>query len=197
MLLDDIFSSAKRADFGTLALIDIVSFLSVCAVCLIACISLRRLRSVGKRPFLHLVNAFAAVTLAVFSLRYSLSGAVFAAVAVWLTGYLVYGVLCALSHRKRSPQPPPVRVIAEREKAPVCPRPHTSPAHSAVRLEHALSITDRLLAANPGRGDRQELEKMRTALTLLKVKGSLSPDDGEALNEIFNALLKLMAKYNV
>ena len=40
-------------------------------------------------------------------------------------------------------------------------------------------------------------EKMKTALTVLKVKGVLSPEEGEALNEMFNALLKLMAKYDL
>ena len=70
-------------------------------------------------------------------------------------------------------------------------------ATSVVRLEHALSIADKLLLKNLGRGDRQELEKIKTALTVLKVKGILSAQEGEALNEMFNALLKLMAKYDL
>ena len=37
----------------------------------------------------------------------------------------------------------------------------------------------------------------RQALTVLKVKGILSAQEGEALNEMFNALLKLMAKYDL
>ena len=76
--------------------------------------------------------------------------------------------------------------------------PVTAPAaQSVVRLDHALSIADKLLLKTLGRGDRQELEKIKTSLTVLKVKGELTPQDGEALNEMFNALLKLMAKYDL
>ncbi|MGN0805829.1 MAG: hypothetical protein ACI4MC_02215, partial [Candidatus Coproplasma sp.] len=68
---------------------------------------------------------------------------------------------------------------------------------SGVRLDHALSIADKLLLKNLGRGDRQELEKIKTALTVLKVKGTLTAQEGENLNETFNTLLKLMAKYDL
>jgi hypothetical protein len=72
------------------------------------------------------------------------------------------------------------------------------PAATAdVRLDHALSITDRLLAKTLTKGDRGEVEKIRSYLSVLSIKGTLSPEEGEALNESFNTLLKLMAKYNL
>ncbi|MDE7076763.1 MAG: hypothetical protein K2O62_05530, partial [Clostridia bacterium] len=86
------------------------------------------------------------------------------------------------------------RQVRQPQSAPVTDAPA---AQSGVRLEHALSIADKLLLKNLGRGDRQELEKIKIALTVLKVKGVLSPQEGESLNEMFNALLKLMAKYDL
>lgn len=76
-------------------------------------------------------------------------------------------------------------------------QPDIPAAKSNVRLEHALSITEKLLLKSLGRGDRQELEKMRYTLNMLQAKGNLTPQEGEILNENFNALLKLMARYNV
>ena len=70
-------------------------------------------------------------------------------------------------------------------------------AKNNVRLEHAISVTDRLLQKNLGKGDRQELEKLKNTLAVLQMKGALSPAESEILNENFNALLKLMAKYDV
>ena len=70
-------------------------------------------------------------------------------------------------------------------------------AKSTVRLEHAISVTDRLLQKNLGKGDRQELEKLKNTLAVLQMKGTLTPSDSDILNDNFNALLKLMAKYNV
>ena len=108
--------------------------------------------------------------------------------------------MCALTPKTavKSPERPPVRVQEAPRPSPTAfAWPDVRPAQSAVRLEHALSIADKLLLKNLGRGDRQELEKMKTALTVLKVKGVLSPEEGEALNEMFNALLKLMAKYDL
>ena len=66
-----------------------------------------------------------------------------------------------------------------------------------MRLEHAVTVTDKLLAKNLGKGDRQELEKLKNTLAVLRVKGTLTPSEAEILNENFNTLLKLMAKYDV
>ena len=151
------------------------------------------------------VNAFAAVTLAVFLCEFSLEKSVAAAVAVWLAGFILYGVLRLFKVRgadvRESVQPPVSNVSVMQPRPPksaqtvqAVPRPAVN---SGVRLEHALSIADKLLMKNLGRGDRQELEKIKTALTVLKVKGVLSAQEGEALNDMFNALLKLMAKYDL
>ena len=60
-----------------------------------------------------------------------------------------------------------------------------------------MSVIDKLLLKNIGKGDRQELEKLKNTLTVLQMKGTLSPTESDILNDNFNALLKLMAKYNV
>ena len=70
-------------------------------------------------------------------------------------------------------------------------------AKNNVRLEHAASVTEKLLSKNLGKSDRQELEKLKNTLAVLRIKGTLSPAESEILNENFNTLLKLMAKYNV
>ena len=66
-----------------------------------------------------------------------------------------------------------------------------------MRTEHALSVTEKLLAKDLGRGDRQETERIKASLGFMQAKGDLSPEDNERLNDNFNTLLKLMAKYNV
>ncbi|MCD7729585.1 MAG: hypothetical protein LUI60_06715 [Clostridia bacterium] len=68
---------------------------------------------------------------------------------------------------------------------------------SNVRLDHAVSVTDKLLAKELGRGDRQEAERIKTFLSLMQIKPELSPEENDRLNDNFNTLLKLMAKYNV
>jgi len=186
--------------FDTLFLVISCSFGGIFLITLLGCALSRKIRFADKRAFFHLLNAFAAVTLALFCTRYSAPKSIAAAAIFWTVGYLLYGLLCALSRRPvkteervtaalpvASTQPP------VRQSAPVA----APAAQSVVRLDHALSIADKLLLKTLGRGDRQELEKMKTALTVLKVKGELTPQDGEALNETFNALLKLIANYDV
>ena len=70
-------------------------------------------------------------------------------------------------------------------------------AKSTVRLDHAVTVTDNLLRKNLGKGDRQELEKLKNTLVVLQMKGTLTPAESDILNDNFNALLKLMAKYNI
>ncbi|MDE6850841.1 MAG: hypothetical protein K2J54_05905, partial [Clostridia bacterium] len=193
------------ADFGLLAVIDLAAFGTVCVAALFGCVFSERLRARDKRVFLSVVNAFTAVTLAVFLTEFSLSQSVAVSAVLWCAGYLVYGALNLFRPKKRDNaadrsvplsnvpvmQPRPQRAVQPVQNAAV------PPVNSVVRLEHALSIADKLLMKNLGRGDRQELEKIKTALTVLKVKGVLSPQEGEALNDMFNALLKLMAKYDL
>ena len=60
-----------------------------------------------------------------------------------------------------------------------------------------MGVTDKLLSKNLSKSDRQELEKLKNTLAVLQIKGTLTPTEAEILNDNFNALLKLMAKYNV
>ena len=60
-----------------------------------------------------------------------------------------------------------------------------------------MTVTDKLLTKNLSKPDRQDLEKLKNTLAVLQIKGSLTPIEAEILNDNFNALLKLMAKYNV
>ena len=196
--IDGVFDRLEKVNFALLVTADLASFGGVCLVCIVACLASVRLRCAGKRPFFHLSNAFAAVTLALFCLRYDMPRAVLAAAVVWLVGYLVYGVLCAITPSKAPAEAlPPLKMATGQPLSSAYSPPKAPPAHTAVRLEHALSITEKLLAKNLGRGDRQELDKMKTALTLLRAKDALTPADGEALNEMFNTLLKLMARYDL
>ena len=204
-LLDYVLSFFSRVPFDTLLLSDVCAFGGIFALTVILCALSRKIRYADKRAFLHLLNAFSAVTLALLCTHYSAAQSIAFAAIFWCVGYLLYGLLCVLS-----------RPRAEREESAAKPVPALAPArafagspahavpptsvpavHSAVRLDHALSVADKLLLKALGRGDRQELEKIKTTLTVLKVKGELTVHDGEILNDTFNALLKLMAKYNV
>ncbi|MCM1439096.1 MAG: hypothetical protein NC131_07815 [Roseburia sp.] len=199
-----VLSQFGSADFGALALIDLAAFGVVCAAALLGCLFSEKLRARDKRAFLFMVNAFTALTLAVFLTEFPLSQSVAVAAVLWCAGYILYGILTLLKPKK----PVKTERIAPVSAVAAAPRPQrvtsqnvqSAPqpaANTVVRLEHALSIADKLLLKNLGRGDRQELEKIKTALTVLKVKGVLSPQEGEALNDMFNALLKLMAKYDL
>lgn len=202
----NVLAQLNNADFGLLIIIDLAAFGATVAAALVACLVSRKVRAHDKRSFIYAVNAFTALTLAICLTEFSLVQSVAASAVFWCAGYLIYGALSLFKVRKKRvavPQVAPVNTVSV--NAPVrSERPRqTAPAdvepasQSGVRLEHALSIADKLLMKNLGRGDRQELEKIKTALTVLKVKGVLSPQEGEALNEMFNALLKLMAKYDL
>ncbi len=194
-----------EANFGLLAVIDLAAFGVVCVAAFLGCACSERLRARDKRVFLSIVNAFTAVTLAVFLTEFSLAQSIAVSAVLWCAGYLFYGVLTLFRPKKRDAritnqvpvatvsamQPRNVKTGQSVQSAP------SAAVNSVVRLEHALSIADKLLLKNLGRGDRQELEKIKTALTVLKVKGVLSAQEGEALNDMFNALLKLMAKYDL
>ncbi len=198
---DWLFTEFSKADFALLAVIDFAAFAAVFITVLICCICSRKIRAAEKKPFFHVVNLFSAVTLIIFMSRYSFTRAAAITCAFWLVGYLLYGALCLFGKKnEKKPAPAaggqPVSTVRQ-PKPPQTPAPSAPYSAGEVRLEHALSIADKLLLKNIGRGDRQELEKIKTALTVLKVKGSLSPQEGEALNDMFNALLKLMARYDL
>lgn len=200
-----VLNQFSGANFALLAIIDLSAFGVVVLAAILGCIFSNKLRAHDKRAFMWVVNAFAAVTLAVFLCKFTLAKSVAAALAVWLVGFIAYGVLKVIKVKGNDSvntvQPPvsnvsvmPTRPARPAQPAQSVPQPAVN---TGVRLEHALSIADKLLMKNLGRGDRQELEKIKTALTVLKVKGVLSAQEGEALNDMFNALLKLMAKYDL
>lgn len=66
-----------------------------------------------------------------------------------------------------------------------------------VRLDYVLSVAQRLKDMPLGAGDRLEAEKMEELLRIYRDKGTLTPAEGETLNDILAALLKMMAKYDV
>jgi hypothetical protein len=166
---------------------------------LVACAFSPKIRRADKKPFFHLSNAFSALALSLFLTEWELARAVAAAAIFWCFCYLLYGVLCLVSRtapnidRSGSAVFSALPAPRQEEKYSM----NVPAAKNSVRLEHALSIADKLLLKNLGKGDRQELEKMKTTLTILQIKGSLTPQEGEILNDNFNALLKLMAKYNL
>ncbi len=194
------FSTISSVPFDTLVYIILGSFAGIFLLVLIMSLALPKMRSASKRPFLCLVNAYSAVTLAAFLTDNGLPEAVLATALFWCAGYVLYGLLCAVTRPVIVRQSTvsqvaltalPVQVPRKTENAPV-------PAvKNSVRLEHAMSVTDKLLLKNIGKGDRQELEKLKNTLTVLQMKGTLSPTESDILNDNFNALLKLMAKYNV
>ena len=193
--------------FDTLVIFAGGSYLAIFALVLVLGIIFKKFKRASKRPFLCLTNAYAGVTLALFLLEYELQTAVMAAAVFWVAGYVLYGLLCALSIEKSTeprvvarantvtamPVPVPVAQPAKAAAAEV----RTPAAKNNVRLEHAVAVTDKLLSKNLSKGDRQELEKLKNTLAVLQIKGTLTPTEAEILNENFNALLKLMAKYNV
>lgn len=180
------------------------SYLAIFLVSLTLSLCSKKFRAASKKPFLCLTNAYAAVSLAAFMLRSDLAQSLTATVTFWVVGYILYGALCAFTvkseNRKKAVQAAatepaiPVQPIRAMRAEPQAQVPA---AKNGVRLEHAVAVTDKLLTKNLAKTDRQELEKLKNTLAVLKIKGSLNPVEADILNDNFNALLKLMAKYNV
>ena len=180
----------------------------------ILCLCNKRVKAHDKKPFFHLLNAFTALTLAFSATEGDTPRAVILSATFWLLGYLFYGLLCALTPKTEHKNCQDGCFYApyssfqssssatERAQVPV-PTQRTYSTGSAtlengaIRLEHAISITDKLLQKNLGKGDRQELERMKGVLYSMQLKSAFTVDDGKVLNGHFNSLLKLMAKYNL
>ena len=201
--INDIYSTVASIKFDTLLWIIWGSFAAVFVATLFLSLCLPKIKAASKKPFFYLTNAYAALTFGAFLTEEAIPQSVLAAVIFWCVGYLLYGLLCITTKSKK-------REIIQSQVAisslpPVAPAPVKQPvmrtevpaAKSTVRLEHAISVTDRLLQKNLGKSDRQELEKLKNTLAVLQMKGALTPAESDILNENFNALLKLMAKYNV
>ena len=212
--LENLRSLAASIPFDGLVWLVWGTFAGIFVLTLVLSLLLPKVRVASKTPFLCLVNAYTGVTLAVFLLHEELSGALFVAAAFWVVGYLLYGALKFFCRDRAMPAPPaPAQVAISSSPAartapppvPLSANPSLKPQKVAeapvarlnVRLEHAITVTDRLLEKDLGKTDRQELEKLKNTLAVLRVKGTLTPAEGEILNENFNTLLKLMAKYNV
>ena len=199
-MIDSIYSSISSIPFDTLVWIILGSYAAITALTIILCFAIPKIRSAGKRPYLCLVNAYTALILAVFLSKEALAQSALAAVLFWCFGYLLYGVLCFITKPVKKEESTQSVVTFLPSRAPIsspAPRADIPAAKSSVRLEHAISVTERLLQKNLGKSDRQELEKLKSTLSVLQVKGELSPAESDILNDNFNALLKLMAKYNI
>lgn len=211
-LSQSVAGAAAVLPFNTLLWLIWGTFIGVFVLALTLTVFLPTVRQASKKPFLCILCAYTALTFALFLTVNKIEDAAFTACIFWIAGYLCYGLLCAVSKRKSRPAKasacaasamqtavtplPPPRVApppAQRERTAA----GTFMPKNNLRLEHAIAVTDKLLNKNLGKSDRQELEKLKNTLEVLRVKGSLTPAEGEILNESFNTLLKLMAKYNV
>ena len=197
-MIDKLYSSISSIPFDTLIWIILGSFIAVTIVALVLCFAVPKIRETNKRPYLCLVNAYTAVVLASFLTGEPLAQSVLASALFWCAGYFLYGVFCFISKpAKGEESTPSVVTLMPSSVSPSAPRTSVPVAKSSVRLDHAMSVTERLLQKNLSKSDRQELEKLKSTLSVLQLKGELSPAESDILNDNFNALLKLMAKYNI
>ena len=214
-LAEKITSAAAKISFDALIWLIWGSFIAIFVLALTLCLCLPYMRASSKRPYLCLLYAYTALTLAAFLTKNKVEHAAFVACIFWVAGYLGYGILCLASREKKRPArtlpeqvaacAAPAQTVKAVQPAPVEPPAQSkvktvsvnAVAHNNVRLEHAIAVTDKLLEKNLGKTDRQELEKLKNTLEVLRIKGTMTPAEGEILNENFNTLLKLMAKYNV
>lgn len=193
----------RQIGFDFLVYATLGSFAALFIITLAASMLSPKIRAAQKRPFLCLVNAYSGVNLALFITEYELSRAIFLTAVFWVTGYLLYGLLCLITKPAKTVQTGVKTAVLQPvlQPAPAAvkqPLPADVPAaKNNVRLDHALSITDKLLSKNLGKSDRQDLERLKNTLAVMQIKGALSPAETDLLNDNFNALLKLMAKYNV
>ena len=198
-IIGKIYNFVAQIPFDTLVWIVWGSYVGIFVIAMLATLFSSRAKSAEKRPFLALTNAYSGVNLAIFLLKCSLAPSIIITIAFWVAGYLLYGILCFCSIKKKAK-----KVVEGRAAIPVQTvytsptRPANTPpaAKNSVKLEHAVSVTDSLLTKNLAKSDRQELEKLKNTLAILQIKGSLTPAESDILNDNFNALLKLMAKYN-
>lgn len=215
---NNLYGTLSKIPFDALIWFIWGAYIAIFAAVFILTLCSNKFGTFPKRPFFHLTNAFTAVTFSAFLSELGIPQALAATVIFWTVGYLLYGALCALTRRSLNrkkeviqsvvapsgPSPPSKTAREEvrfnrqvKEQPEVRQQPPAPAAKNCVRLEHAIAVTDKLLMKNLAKGDRLELEKLKNTLAVLKLKGTMNPAEAEILNENFNALLKLMAKYNV
>lgn len=201
LYLNKAYAAVAALNPDLLMLIALCAYGGIFFVALAGCAASDKIRAADKRPFLGFTNAFTAIIFAAFMLRFELAPSALFSALFWCAGYVLYGLLCVVTAQPKKNRPSALQTVSVMQPYAPPPKEHlyadVPTAKTGVRLEHALSIADKLLLKNLGKGDRQELEKMKTALTIMQVKGSFTPQEGEILNDNFNALLKLMAKYNL
>ena len=199
-IIGKINSFIAKIPFDTLIYIVWGSYLAIFVIALLVTLISLRAKSAEKRPFLALTNAYSGVNLAIFLLKCPLSPSIIITIAFWVVGYILYGILCFCSVKKKVKKEVGDRATVSMQQPVYTPpaRPVNTPpaAKSSIKLEHAVSVTDNLLTKNLAKSDRQELEKLKNTLAILQIKGSLTPVESDILNDNFNVLLKLMAKYN-
>ena len=197
-MIDSLYSSISSIPFDTLVWIIFGTFAAITIFVVVLCFAIPKIRAAGKRPYLCFVNAYTAVVLATYLTAQPLAQSTLASALFWVFGYFLYGILCLITKplKREEVMPSQVTLMPSRPiSPPVRTEVHT--AKSSVRLEHAISVTERLLEKNLSKSDRQELERLKSTLSVLQIKGELSPAESDILNDNFNALLKLMAKYNI
>lgn len=188
-----IYSSLASVQFGRLVVISLCAYGGCMLVFAVICALQPRLRASDKRPVFCFVNAFSALFFALLLIELTVAHALFYAVLFWLAGYLYYGALCAFT-RPVPPRRQAARSLPQTVRRRAAARSLPA-ANAPARLEHALAITDKLLAGQLSRADRQELERIKTSLTVLEVKGEHSHQESEVINSQFASLIKLMSKY--
>ena len=204
-LIDKLYNFIDGIPFDGLVWYVWGSYTAIFVSVFVLTLASRRFKAVSKRPFLCLTNAYAGVNLALYLSECGLAQSVMITALFWTAGYILFGLLCAVS---KQPKPEKREAAAggtvvtglpvQIQAAPPKPVKQDIPAaKNNVRLEHAASVTEKLLSKSLGKTDRQELEKLKNTLAVLRIKGTLSPAESEILNENFNTLLKLMAKSNV
>ena len=190
---EDVYSAVQSLSLDACLCICWGAFAFIFLLTLVLSLTVEGVRRADKRPYLCIVNLFAAATFAFAVSRQSLSFSVLLSAVFWCVAYLSYGLVVLLS--KRKPRLKEGTVLQPEPPADIF-TPSVRPARSNVRTEHAISVTEKLLQADLSKGDRQEAERIKSTLAFLKAKPDLTPADNDLLNEKFNPLLKLMAKYD-
>lgn len=193
-VIEKIFTFFGTMPLETILIIILSTFGGLSVLVLALTLSVGAVKRANKRPYLSLVNAFTALTLAAILLEYEIETAILFGVSLWFVGFLFYGILSALTPNSTpkvyAPAPVQINKIVRSNEDMSAPIPN-------VRLDHALAVSEKLLTKNLSRGDRMEVEKINFSLNTLSKKGEFTLDDGKILNDGFNALIKLMARYNL
>jgi len=201
---EELISQAYALNFPILVAAIFSAFGAIFIISLLFCTFSQKAKKSKKTPYYATVKLFSALTFIVFLSEYPVASALICALLFWCVAYLTYGVLCLFT--KRESKEKPIQNIApsnigERQPVPQNMRKSytfsTQRVQNGVRLEHAIAISDKLLLKSLTRSDRQEIEKIKSTLNLLRDRESFSQEEGAALNDMFNALLKLMAKYDM